>query len=317
MRKRCVITIILLVMAAILLCSAALADPDELSETNERVVKAQVSLDSCLTRASLQLAGELGLVPLLTRLQDLSEHDKHKRGAPLSPEGTTLRLEITEVSMTTMLQCQEVIAEIESEISEDNELGAALSERRNRAIKTNAIANIFSNGLVAGIGTMLQEPFETYPNSRFEIPGEVVEAAGGLFSGGLGGYALVQANGAKLSSGIKPNMLAKVFKRPNDAETEYPDVIWRYLNTPLPDSSTGVTRRQLLIRHWEELGRIPPLITAKGRTYVRVLSGTIPERKTITIDMLDDRTAMLADVRAEVSQIYKELLNIMLVVRAL
>jgi hypothetical protein len=33
--------------------------------------------------------------------------------------------------------------------------------------------------------------------------------------------------------------------------------------------------------------------------------------------MLDDRESMLADLKAEVSQIYKELLNIMLVVRAL
>jgi hypothetical protein len=214
-----------------------------------------------------------------------------------------------------MLQCQEVIAQIDSEMAEADELKAALGNKRDQAVKTNSIANVFTNGLLCGGGTVLQEPFETYRNSRFQLPGEIVEASGSFMSAGLGGYALRQNAGAKLSSGIRPNMLAKVFKRPNDTETEYPDVIWRYLNASLPGSS--VTRRQLLVQRWEELGRIPPQNTEKGRLYMRTLAGTIPQKKTITINMLQDRESMLLDLKAEVSQIYKELLNIMLVVRAL
>ncbi len=310
------ISAILAAIASLQLCTAVCADPDELSETQTRVAKAQVSLTSCLKPLSLQLASELGLVQLLSRLQVLSEHDKHKLGtSPLSPESTSLRLEINEVVLTTMLQCQEVIAEIDEEVSESDELKAAMGNKRDQAIKTNAIANIIANGFLTGVGTTLQEPFETFPNSRFELPGEVVEATGSFASAGLGGYALRQNAGAKLSGDIRPNMLAKVFRRPNDAETEYPDSIWRYLNATLP--GTKITRRQLLIQRWQELGRIPPQNTQKGRLYMRTLAGTIPQNHTITMNMLDDREAMLLDLKADVSQIYKELLNIMLVVRAL
>jgi hypothetical protein len=316
MWKRCFISTILIVVATIPLCAAAHADPDELSETDKRVIQAQVSLNSCLKPLSIQLAGELGLVDLLSRLQTLSEHDKHKHAnPPLSPESTTLRIEINEIVLTTMLQCQEVIAQIEGEITESDELKAAMGGKRDQAVRKNAIAAILANGAVAGVGTVLQEPLETVPDSRYELPGEIIEAAGTLASGALGAYALHENGGDKLSSAIRPNMLAKVFKRPNDAETEYPDVIWRYLNAPLP--GTKITRRQLLILRWEDLGRIPSQNTQKGRLYMRTLAGSIPQKNTITMNMLDDRGSMLADLKAEVSQIYKELLNIMLVVRAL
>jgi hypothetical protein len=316
MRHGRYITAILLVLLSFWLSVASLANPDELSETDGRVVRAHLSLDNCLNPPSLQIARELGLMQLLSRLQVLSEHDQHKHGnAPLSSESSSLRLEINEVVLTTILQCREVVAQIDAEISEAHELKAAMGNKRDQAIKTTAIANILTNGFISGVGETIQEPFETFPNSRFQLPGEIIEASGNFASVGLGGYALRQSAGVKLSGDIKPNMLAKLFKRPNDAETEYPDVIWRYLNMPLPGSK--VTRRQLLIQRWEELGRIPPQNTQKGRLYMRTLAGTIPQKNSITIGMLDDREAMLRDVKAEVAQIYKELLNIMLVVRAL
>jgi len=298
--------------------NAAIADPRDLSETEARAAKAQVSLKDCLTLEAYQLADELGLLTHLSKLQGLGEHDKHKRGVPLTPESSTLRLELTELVLQTMLQCQETIAEIESEVSTNTEVKAALENKRDGAVKTNAIANIIANGLVSGAGTMLQMPFETTVDSRYELPGEAVEAAGNLMSGSLGGLAIKQNNGEGLSVGIKPTMLAKIFKRPNDADTEYPDVIWRYLNAVPPSGrKDGLTRRQLLIQRWEDLGRIPSQSTPKGRLYMRALAGTVPLKKKMNIALLTDRIAMLLDLRAEVNQIYKELLNIMLVMRAL
>ena len=298
--------------------SCALADPDDLSETEKRAQQVQQSLTSCLTRESYQLAGELGLIDLFTRLQRLREHDKHKHGVPLSPESTTLRLEITEVVLTTSLQCQAVIAQIESESAATLEVKSAMEGRRDRATRTNAMANVIANGSVSAVGNMLQMPFETAADSRYEFPGEIVESAGTIMAAGLGGLALHQGRGVSLSAGIEPNMLAKFFKRPNSSKTEYPDVIWRYLNSVPPDSRPdGPTRRELLLARWVELGRLPPVNTDKGRLYERILAGTMPQTKAVTIDMLDDRMSMLLDLRAEVNQIYKELLNMILVVRAL
>jgi hypothetical protein len=313
-----IMAIAALASLAILWSSPALGDPDDLSETEIHAEQAKKALQNCLTPAALQIASELNLSPLFSRLQKLDEHSKHKKGEPVSPECAVLRLEISEVVITTMLQCQEVIAQIDSETAAGLAIKASMEDKRDRAVKTNSYANIIANGAVTGSGSMLQMPFETVTDSRYELPGEALESAGALMAGTLGGWALHQSAGDKLSYPIKPNMLAKIFKRPNDADTEYPDVIWRYLNSVPPNSGPlGLSRRQELIRRWEDLGRIPPQNTVKGRTYMRIIAGTIPQNKSITISMLRDRAAMLQDLKGVVSQIYKELLNIMLTARAL
>lgn len=289
----------------------ALADPDDLSETEERSAKlASMPVHTLLSPAGKQLATSLGVLPQLQKLAELREHRGKKQGE-ISHLNASLRLELTETILTTMLQCQQVIVEIDSEISESSEFIAAMGSRRDRAIQYNSLASLVANGIVSTTGNYLQMP----PNMS-QIPGDTMEAGASMLSGCLGAMAMYQQNGEKLSAGIRPNMLAKVFKRPNNEVTEYPDIIWTYLNTVPPGSNQSKTRRELLIDSWEKLGRIPSPSEQKGREYVRILSGTIPQKKTVTISMLEDRSAMLADLRAIVGQIYKDLLNLMLVVRA-
>jgi len=290
---------------------AALADVSELSETEERVSKAQVSLTSVLSPESRQLAEELGMMPHLERLKSLSEHSKHKNGEPLSIESLTLRLELTETVLTTMLQCQEVTNEIDAELSDAHDATAVLSAKTSKATRINSIANVATNGLISGVGTILQ-----IPEQLSEQPGEILESGGTLATTVLGVLALKQTGG-KLSSAIRPNMLARVFGRPNDMYSEYPDVVWTYLNSPIPGASDRTTRRNLLIRAWETLGRIPPHDSAKGRQYIRMVTGTSEQKNTITADALDARSSMLDDLRSSIGQMSRDLLNLMLLIRAL
>jgi hypothetical protein len=310
--RKAAFTVILAVTQSFFGVSAALADPDDLSETEQRALRAQVSIEDVLHPSARQLSQQLGILPHLEKLQQLSERDKRRRGEPTSPETTTLRLEVVEVVVTTMLQCQEVIGQIDSEIAEANESAALIATKRDKVIKLNNLAVLFANGIISYTGTMLQ-----MPETISEQPGEVLEAGASAMSAGLGALGMIQQSGMKLSCGIRPNMLAKVFKRPNTEETEYPDVIWSYLNEPLPGVTGGRTRRELLIERWEKIGHLPDDHKDKERAYKRVVAGTVEQKKTVTLNMLGDRVAMLADLRATVSQIYKELLNLMLTVRAL
>jgi hypothetical protein len=303
-----------LVLAATVVFSAAgaaLADPDDLSETEQRALQARVSVDDVLQPAAKQLSQQLGILPHLERLQQLDEREKRMRGEPVSPASAILRLEVTEIVVTTMLQCQEVIAQIDTEIAEANESVSLIGSKRDKVIKLNNLAVLFANGLISYTGTMLQ-----MPETMSEQPGEVLEAGASAFSAGLGALGMWQQNGMRLSCGIRPNMLAKVFKRPNNPETEYPDVIWNYLNSPLPINPHGKTRRELLIDRWEKIGHLPDDHKDKERAYMRVVAGTVVQKKTVTLNMLGDRVAMLADLRATISQIYKDLLNLMLTARA-
>ncbi|HEY9775594.1 MAG TPA: hypothetical protein V6C81_17650 [Planktothrix sp.] len=291
---------------------ASFADPSDLSETEDRASRAQLSLNNVLTAESRQLASALGLMAMLERLRTLSEHKQHKQGQPSTPETMAIRQEITETVLTTMLQCQEVTTEIDAEISDAHDAMALMGDKRDKALRLNSIANVTTNGLISTAGTILQMPEELS-----EQEGEILESGATALSGVLGVLALRQQNAEKLSSGVRPNMLARVFRRPNDSLSEYPDPVWRYLDTPLPASRDDKTRRELLIQAWEKLGRIQPHNTPKGRQQMRVLAGTVSLKNQVTMDVLDDRAAMLDDLRSAVGQMYKDLLNLMLTVRAL
>lgn len=290
----------------------AYADAGELSDSEERALKAQQSLDHVLTADARQLAQQLGMRDKLERLRVLSEHSKLKAGAALSPEAVSLRMELVETIVTTMLQCQEVSTEIDSELSDARDAMAIMADRRDKAMKTNSMTNVYTNGLISTIGTVLQ-----MPEQLCEQEGEILESGSTFMSAFLGMLALHQQNGEKLSSGIRPNMLARVFGLPGDSFCEYPEPIWRYLISPFPGAPQAQTRRQLLINAWEQMERVPARTSPKRTETLRMLAGTAEQKGSITMDVLDARAAMLDDLRSTIGQMYKDLLKLMLVIRAL
>ncbi|MGH9553716.1 MAG: hypothetical protein ACRD3W_30330, partial [Terriglobales bacterium] len=91
----------------------------------------------------------------------------------------------------------------------------------------------------------------------------------------------------------------------------FPEGVWEYLNDPYPGSKTGETRKDHLINQWIRLGRIYPPNTNAGRQQAALLTGAVPMRRQISIDLLQDRTLMLSDLRAAISQMDREMLEIM------
>jgi hypothetical protein len=71
-----------------------------------------------------------------------------------------------------------------------------------------------------------------------------------------------------------------------------------------------------LIKHWTELGRIDSIDTPKGQRKIELLTSSISQQKSLTIDQLNDRGAMLGDVRAQVSLIKRDLSKLMLALRS-
>ena len=56
--------------------------------------------------------------------------------------------------------------------------------------------------------------------------------------------------------GRVPNMLAEIFNRPPVAGTEYPPVIWKYLNTPDHRNPEKLTPKESLFQLWVTSGRL-------------------------------------------------------------
>jgi hypothetical protein len=115
-------------------------------------------------------------------------------------------------------------------------------------------------------------------------------------------------------------MLARFFGRQPDAieaiPSVYPDTVWSYLNSAPPSqpslsasnssqsNSTEpnmVTRREQLVAKWRAEGRINQDTSPKSQRRLESISGNISQVRKLNISDLDNRLAMLLDVRAKVS----------------
>ena len=125
----------------------------------------------------------------------------------------------------------------------------------------------------------------------------------------------MRKQGGRLPLGDSPRMLARFFGRqppgPEVIPSVYPKGVWSYLNSVSPGDSGRVTRRDQLIAKWRKEGKVGPDNSIKSQRKVEALSGTSSQTVKLGISELDDRVAMLMDVRARVSLMKRQLSEIM------
>lgn len=94
------------------------------------------------------------------------------------------------------------------------------------------------------------------------------------------------------------NMLAHVFDtrfRPADADQSY---LWRFFNNPVPGAPNNLTRRQILVKHWQSFGGT----NTKKPTGVRLLTGDGEEGMKETITLLGQRINLLQDMKTHIEE---------------
>ena len=246
-----------------------------------------------------EVAGLIGVLPLLERLDRLPENERRAAGGPMSLEALTVRQQIIEAMIATSLEVDGVIAEIDGEIAQAREVRSYLESRRDHRIGVNTIANLVTGGGVGVFGQLLQIKNNT--------AGNIVGAVAGGASSLLTVLALRQQQGGRQSLGIAPNMLAKLFDRKPEFHSDYPEVVWRYLNSSPPAEQGTESRRERLIREWTQLGRIGPAGTPKAQSRIDLLTSSVSTQRGQSIDVLADREMMLADVRAGLSLMKRDL----------
>ncbi len=218
-----------------------------------------------------------------------------------------LRQEITETILASTIDLRVVIAHIDEEGSTYSGLKAYLEDRRDRAIRRNTTANFLSNGAL----TMASNGWEIPPGETPETIGAMIGAVAGGVTTGISAWALKINGGEKRSAQTAPNMLAKFFNQPTDTNHDYPKEIWRFLTDAQPLSPNRESRKEKLLKRWIENKRVEQINTPQGKQRLALLCGTVPQVKSVTIDLLDDRVAMLADVKATVSLMFAQLLELM------
>jgi hypothetical protein len=199
------------------------------------------------------------------------------------------------------LQADATIASIDNEIARSTEVHGYLADKRDRKVtRANLLSALFGGGLGASsAGLQL--------SSKLTNATVATGIAGGAISAGLAVYGIHAQRGGTRTLDTDSNMLAEFFGRPELPTSHYPRIIWQFLNEVAPTDPDHLIRRERLIRTWLELNRLDSLATPSGRLKIEHVTSMPDQHLTLTIDDLEDRIAMLQDVRAKLSYLKRDL----------
>jgi len=256
-----------------------------------------------MTSDAEQIANEIGVMPMVQRLRALASRCNQAGG--ISVEELALHQHITEALVLASLDVDEVLAEIDHERAQIFEVRQLLSSGRDRKINLLNLANIVAGTGSGIIGTAMQF------SDRTAIPGDAVGVSGGA-AGVVFSILGLRAQGGKGSLGIAPNMLAPLFERRPELRSVYPPDVWAYLNrAPASDPRIHVPWREELITEWVRAGRIGPPNAPGSQKKIDLLTSRIAEHKRLPLDVLNDRSLMLLDLRSRVSLMKHDLRDLL------
>jgi hypothetical protein len=243
-----------------------------------------------------QTAEATGLRPLFDRMRALaSEPSVENRLEMLSMQQKIL-MQVTTVS----LQVDAAEGQIDIEIAEVRELQNYLTARRDSKIN---MVNLISFGIGGTTGlTSGALGFTTHDQAS-----TVIGIVGGSATAALTLVGLKLRAGGTHELDVPSDMLSEVFEHPSEVSSAYPAPVVAFMNAKAPNDPNGLSRQDRLIRSWVEMGRIPPPDSVKGKEKIAHLTSLPGQKVEQTIGDLDDRQAMLYDLRARMSFMKEDL----------
>jgi hypothetical protein len=243
-------------------------------------------------------ASLIGVLPEINQLRQLSSRtDPATRWQLL-----WLHQHISEQVMAASLQVDATIAQIDNEIARANELRGFLSDRRDNAVsRANLLSILIGGGLGAtSSGLQLSTPLDK--------PAAAVGIAAGTLSASLALAGIRAQKGHTSQFNFNSNMLAEFFDRPTLPDSRYPETVWTFLNEQPRSGPSSLTRKQEMLQSWVIVKRIDSLSSTDK---IARLTSQPSELLQLTIDDLEDRAAMLQDVRARISFLKRDLGNLL------
>jgi hypothetical protein len=239
----------------------------------------------------------LGILPEVTQLQKLSVSATSDAWQIL-----WLREQITERVLHTYLEFDAANAQIDTEITRADELHSYLSDRRDDVVTRDNLFGIIIGGGLSATSSGLQL------SSKLGRPASFVGLAGGVASAGFGLMGIHAQTGKTAEFDFESNMLAPFFDRPALPNSVYPPIVWTLLNQPSGDDRALPTRKEQLLRLWLRVKRIDSL---DSKVKIDHLTSQPSQSFKLTIDDLEDRSAMLHDIRSTISYLKLDLAAIL------
>jgi hypothetical protein len=243
------------------------------------------------------------IIQVLPELDQLNELVRNRSDAS---QITLLRQVIIERVLAASLQVDATIAQIDNEIAQSNEVHGYLSDKRDKAVNRANLLSIVSGGTLGATSEGLQLP--SGENKASSILGIVA----GVLSSSLAISGIRAQKGGTRLFDFNSNMLAELFDRSPLADSHYDPIVWSFLNDVAPTDEGGLTRKERLIQTWITLRRTDPPSTSAGKNKIERVTSRPSDKLPLTIDDLEDRSAMLEDVRAKVSFLKRDLAVLLL-----
>jgi hypothetical protein len=301
--------------------AVALASTANTVEVPPQILKSGINLStSTLCPNSQQLADQLNLTPLLTRIQELRALTAQQRGQN-TLESLSNRVALQEtldqaraIIFQTAMEADFVSAEVQAEQNVYAEVLASYQASRDKMVAGVNAVSFITNGLLWAVSCGLAIPTYKYPG--YSVQSGVTGVIAGMVPSLASMYALKAYSGKKRTSEKEPNMLAKLFDYPTNSEIEYPASVWKFL-TSVPAEGGSKTRKEELVERWISDKNIPSFTDSKAKKQLDILTASEARKKGLSIDSLNTRIVMLEQLDGEVGKMKRLLLELAMAVNGI
>lgn len=201
---------------------------------------------------------------------------------------------------TANLEVNATRGQVESEMTTMQEIRAKMMDENARTLRRNTIVNFISGGItkIAGYSIAL---------GTTERPSNILEIFDGSVQCALSGMVMKQLHSESETVKEVPKFLA-VLDQAGPIQDVYPQQVWQYLSEAPTTSADHISRRQSLCAAWKNRGFV------QRRDKARVLQtghfGSNLSLARMAPQLLDDRLAMLSELRSTVSEMHYSLMQL-------
>jgi hypothetical protein len=281
-------------------CFAALANIGVVpvsAATGSFAERSSITGVNSLTPAAHEIADLMGISPLLVQLiaaQKVQSSDLTLVAVSNRQKLIYLREKINSLVQSANLQINSTRGKVETSVAHAEELRAYITERRNRLTHRNSQINLISGGITKIVGySIALSPLSDIPTNALEVLDGSVQTA-------LSGLALRQEKQeAALEHGTPP--ILQSFINATNTSEHYPEHVWKFMSSTELGEPRETSRRQQVIDGWQKSGML-----AKEKT----VGAQERTKRNVTIELLDQRLAMLSDLKSLISEMHNGLMDL-------
>ena len=219
------------------------------------------------------------------------------------------QLSLTRKVMQALIDLRVTADRIEFELVKETETSDRMVRARDKGIAFTTNTNFFQLDILAMIGS---GPLALSGQKRYRYWSDVMNLISGYLVTGFTAASFLQQKGGYRPTKASPNMLSQILGLETEPDLKYSPFIWRFLNTPNPNSPTGMTRREQLLEYWRTRRLLSRNPNDHSRRERLAANGSSHHWWNETIKLIDARLNMLRALHATVDMLERDLSELLL-----